>query len=48
VLTKAQKLAKALRACKKEPKKKRARCVKQAHKKYGPAGKRASKKGKKK
>lgn len=52
VLTKAEKLAKALRACKKEPKRKRARCVKQARKKYGTSGKKsgrkASKKGKKK
>jgi hypothetical protein len=48
ILTKAQKLAKALRACKKGPKKKRASCEKQAKKKYGTAGKKASKKGKKK
>jgi hypothetical protein len=34
-LTKAQKLASALRKCKKEPKKKRAACEKQAQKKYG-------------
>jgi hypothetical protein len=39
VLTKAEKLARALRACKKEPKKKRASCEKQAHKKYGTTGK---------
>jgi hypothetical protein len=33
-LTRAQKLAKALRACTKEPKKQRAACVKQARKRY--------------
>jgi len=43
VLTKAQKLAKALKQCEKEPKHKRAECKKQAHKKYAPA-KRSSKK----
>jgi DNA-binding beta-propeller fold protein YncE len=47
-LTKAQKLAKALRACKKESKRKQAGCEKLAHKKYGTAGKKASKKGKRK
>jgi hypothetical protein len=34
-LTQAQKLSKALKACKKQPKKKRAACVKRAKKKYG-------------
>ncbi len=34
-LTRAQKLAKALKACKKRPKRQRAACVKQAQKKYG-------------
>jgi DNA-binding beta-propeller fold protein YncE len=42
-LTRAQKLAKALKQCQKEPKRKRAECKKQAHKKYAPA-KRSSKK----
>lgn len=32
--TKAQKLAKALKACKRKPKNQRAKCMKQAHKKY--------------
>jgi PKD domain len=44
-LTKAQELAKALKACAKEPKKRRAGCVKQAEKKYAP---KKSKKKKKK
>lgn|GEM_PF-1937264 len=35
-LTRAQKLAKALKACKKKPKGKRAACRKQARKRYGP------------
>jgi hypothetical protein len=35
-LTRAQKLAKALKACAKQPKKKRAACKKQARKQYGP------------
>jgi hypothetical protein len=34
-LTNAQKLAKALRTCKRKPRKQRASCVKQAHKKHG-------------
>jgi hypothetical protein len=34
--TRAQKLTKALKACKKLPKKKRAACVRHAKKKYGP------------
>jgi hypothetical protein len=38
-LTNAQKLAKAVRACKRKPRKQRASCVKQAHRKYGTAGK---------
>ncbi len=40
VLTRAQKLAKALKACKKKhPKSKRAACIKQARKQYAPAKK---------
>jgi hypothetical protein len=35
-LTRAQLLARALKQCKKQPKQKRAKCVAQAHKKYGP------------
>ena len=35
-LTNAQKLSKALKSCKREPKAKRARCVKQAKRKYAP------------
>jgi plastocyanin len=35
-LTRAQKLAKALKACKKKSKGKRAACIKRAHKRYGP------------
>jgi hypothetical protein len=50
VLTKAQKLAKALEQCKKEPKRKRAICEKQARKQYGTslqhAGKQSSKRRK--
>jgi hypothetical protein len=50
-LTRAQKLAKALKACKKKPKKKRASCQAQARKRYAirtPAKKSDSKpKGKK-
>jgi hypothetical protein len=34
-LTRGQLLAKALRQCRKEPKRRRARCVAQAHKRYG-------------
>jgi hypothetical protein len=45
-LTRAQKLAKALKACKKKPKKQRAGCEKQARKKYGPL-KKAKKKARK-
>ena len=39
VLTKAQKLAKALAECKREPKRKRPACVKRAKKKYGSKAK---------
>jgi WD40-like Beta Propeller Repeat len=38
-LTRAQKLARALEACAKKPKKRRARCRAQARKRYGRAGK---------
>jgi DNA-binding beta-propeller fold protein YncE len=38
-LTRAQKLANALKACQKKPKSKRASCKKQADKRYGPAKK---------
>ncbi|MFI4977400.1 MAG: hypothetical protein ACHQC8_01790 [Solirubrobacterales bacterium] len=41
-LTRAQKLANALKACKRKPKSKRAACIKQAHKRYMPV-KKASK-----
>ncbi len=41
-LTNAKKLAKAVKACKRKPKKQRSRCVKQAQKKYGTTGKEAS------
>jgi hypothetical protein len=44
VLTRGQKLAKALKQCQKEPKHKRAECKKQAHKKYAPAKKHGKKK----
>jgi hypothetical protein len=43
-LTRAQKLAKALKACKKKAKGKRAGCRKQARKRYGPIEKKAKKK----
>jgi len=42
-LTNAKKLAKALKACEKEPKGKRAACEKQAHRKYGTAALKAKK-----
>jgi Tol biopolymer transport system component len=42
-LTRAQKLAKALKACKKKNKSKRVACVKQARKKYGPKKPKAKK-----
>ena len=38
-VTRAQKLAKALKACQKTPKRKRAACIKQAHRRYGPIAK---------
>jgi alpha-tubulin suppressor-like RCC1 family protein len=44
VLTEAQKLAKALKQCEREPKHKRAECKKQAHKKYAPEAKKKHKK----
>jgi PKD repeat protein len=47
-LTDAQKLANALKACKKKPKKQRASCEKQAKKRYAPKAKKKSKKKKKK
>jgi hypothetical protein len=46
-LTRAQKLKKALAACKKKPKAKRAQCERQARKRYGPLKKKAKAKGKK-
>jgi len=42
-LTRAQKLAKTLKACARKPKKKRTRCVKQARKRYGAGLKKGSK-----
>jgi hypothetical protein len=46
-LTRAQKLAKALKACKKDKSKsKRAKCESQAHKRYGPAKKTKRRAGK--
>jgi len=42
-LTNAQKLAKALKACNKQPKNKRAACKKQAQKKYGHKSKKKKK-----
>jgi PKD repeat protein len=45
-LTRAQKLANALKACKKQPKKHRAACEKQAKKKYAPPTKTTKKKKK--
>jgi len=41
-LTNAQKLAKALKVCSKKPKKQRATCRTQAHKRYATSGKQAS------
>ena len=38
-LTRAQRLAKALKACRKQPKKKRASCAREAKTKYGPKAK---------
>ena len=43
-LTRAQKLTKALEQCKKEPKRKRAKCDKQAESKYGATAKKHKKK----
>ncbi len=43
LLTNAQKLSKALKACEKKPKSKRAKCERQAHKKYGTAASKAKK-----
>jgi hypothetical protein len=40
-LSNAQKLAKAVKACKRKPKRQRASCVKAAHKKYGKAATKA-------
>jgi hypothetical protein len=45
VLTRAQKLAKALKACKRKARGKRAACIADAHRKYGPA--KRTKKGRK-
>ncbi len=45
-LTRAQKLAKALKQCSKQPKHKRAACVKSAHKHYGPVKNKSSKRSK--
>jgi hypothetical protein len=42
VLTNAQKLAKAVRACKRKPKRQRAICVKQAHKKHSKTTKKTT------
>ena len=42
-LTKAQKLSKALKQCKKEPKRKRAACEKQAHRKYASVAEKSRK-----
>ncbi len=42
-LTKVQKLSKALKQCKKEPKRKRAACEKQAHQKYASVAKKSKK-----
>jgi hypothetical protein len=44
-LTKAQKLAKALKACTKKPKRQRATCQRRARKQYGPTKKTAKAKG---
>ena len=46
-LTRAQELAKALKACKKQPKKQRAACEKQARKKYGASKAKKKSKAKK-
>jgi hypothetical protein len=44
-LTNAQKLSAALKACKKQPKKKRTRCKSQARKKYAPKAKKSDRRG---
>ena len=44
-LTKAQKLANALKVCDSKPKKQRAACKRQAHKKYSVAGNKAGRQG---
>jgi hypothetical protein len=44
-LTRAQQLAKALKACRKQVKRKRAGCVKQAQRRYGPIKQKAKRKG---
>jgi hypothetical protein len=41
-LTRAQKLQRALAACKRQPKRKRAQCERQARKRYGPISKKAN------
>jgi DNA-binding beta-propeller fold protein YncE len=46
-LTRAQKLAAALKACKRKPRKQRTGCEKQAHKQYGPVTKEKGKKKRK-
>ena len=43
VLTRAQKLTAALKACHKQPKRKRASCERQARRRYGPPAKKAKK-----
>ncbi len=43
-LTRAQKLAAALKACHKKPKAKRAACIRTAHKQYGPPAKKTANK----
>jgi len=43
LLTRAQKLAKALKACERKPKKQRTSCVKQAQKRYGMGPKKGGK-----
>jgi hypothetical protein len=44
-LTRAQQLAKALKACRKQAKRKRAGCAKQAQRRYGPIKQKAKRKG---
>jgi hypothetical protein len=45
VLTRAQKLKRALKACGREPKRRRAACRRRARKRFGPIGKRHGKRG---